>query len=927
MFPVRFYFSVVLIAIFFGIGNAAILNVPEDWESIQIAVNAAEEGDTVLVAPGQYVGGIDLNGPAITLASWILLDNNPAYIDSTIIEANMERSVLRIDGGEDQTSLIRGFTLRRGRLTYGGGVNCRPAVRPRLEDMVIRDCVATTQGGGIYLANSQFGTEAWLKRVKIINNEAEFGGAIGMLGASIYLDSCEITGNTATLNGGAIGTHRFAHIAISHTLISGNHVNSENNGATIDDDISENGSLIMDHVTMCENRTIGRYPPRDIDCDVNLFKLSNSVFWDSSSISVSPSSENSYVDYCCFWRGRNAIGVNEDFVGDNIIDQNPRFISPERGDYRLGFGSPCIDAGNPDSTRDGDGSPCDLGAFSFVNQFGWLEGRVSNRETNLPISGAEILIREGDNLKAQTTSDSAGYWQSRIHLPDGSVRLAMEARTPLYHPVYLENIDLNVDDTLWINTQLERVGLQISPPDTLVLALNPGDSLTARFFIANSDQDSIVWRGRVTSPDPIFKEPGAIEDTINAGLILEDDRLQGAVFANGSFYVAGSADNNDWNLIYRFNKWGDLDSLFHQPDISRYGMKDLAWDGELIWGTSSDSIYGFSPIDGYHTAFQPGQNPPECIVFDPTTNNLWISGITTDIVEYDREGNYSGRLVMARGIRKYGAAWFPDDPDGCFLHILQSLPVNDPVQYRILRFNPETGDTLPGMTLPTNTVFRSLEITNEFNPLGGWSYVTVVNRPWDFGSDQVVVFALEPFNSWLEISPLQGVLRPDDEIECLISLRAINALGAPFDSAQYHVDYVISIEGDAAGDMIIPIDLYIGVRPPDFAPTEDIIVPEALELKSIYPNPFNGQATIRFRTGGDAYPTRLKVYGLDGRLVENLSPAVSPPRLTTKRTADRGGSAKESAVVWNAEGLPGGVYFVRLESGGQTRTMKAVLLK
>jgi len=47
----------------------ATINVPGDQATIQGAINAANNGDTVLVAPGTYFENVNFNGKAITVTS------------------------------------------------------------------------------------------------------------------------------------------------------------------------------------------------------------------------------------------------------------------------------------------------------------------------------------------------------------------------------------------------------------------------------------------------------------------------------------------------------------------------------------------------------------------------------------------------------------------------------------------------------------------------------------------------------------------------------------------------------------------------------------------------------------------------------------------------------------------------------------------
>lgn len=89
------------------------------------------------------------------------------------------------------------------------------------------------------------------------------------------------------------------------------------------------------------------------------------------------------------------------------------------------------------------------------------------------------------------------------------------------------------------------------------------------------------------------------------------------------------------------------------------------------------------------------------------------------------------------------------------------------------------------------------------------------------------------------------------------------------------------------------------------------VVPDKVRLTS-YPNPTRGQATIEY-TLPEAEEVTLEVYDVLGRRVATLEEGSK--------------QAGRHEVRLEADGLPSGVYFGRLEAGGETRTQKITVVR
>jgi len=205
--------------------------VPQDYTTIQQGIDAAVNGNVVLVDTGTYYENINFMGKAITLASKYILDGDTNHIDSTIIDGSQPAnpdygSVVTFLTGEDTTSVLYGFTISSGSGTYfaaddkryGGGVICYYAGAKIMHNKIINNEVVQNgmAGGGGVACYSNTGTNWIILKDNFISgnscvsaNEAAFAGGFYSVSNAICHDN-EISFNTcigadnSEANGGGI---------------------------------------------------------------------------------------------------------------------------------------------------------------------------------------------------------------------------------------------------------------------------------------------------------------------------------------------------------------------------------------------------------------------------------------------------------------------------------------------------------------------------------------------------------------------------------------------------------------------------------------------------------------------------------------------------------------------------------------------------
>ena len=340
----------ILMAVFYALMPSTIvfastLQVPDQYRTIQEAIDSSRPGDTIIVAPGTYrlpPGNITINKESLTLksaggaAETIILgrENSPVIsvlegsrvvIDGfTITSVNKDPDISTIRGGgifcaPSSAPVIINNIITRNNAVFGGAIYCDRSSSPAIINNVISRNRATAFGGGIF----SYRAAPNINRNRLEKNEAADAGG----GIFCRWDTTRITNNIIWKNkaklGGGIACDRSAATIINSTITE----NKADDGGGI---YAHSGSLRMINLIIWQNED-----------DLYFKQLESASRPDHSNIG------------------------DGDFRGLNgNISADPLFADPENGDFHLQPSSPCINSGNPELIyNDHDGSRNDIGAY------------------------------------------------------------------------------------------------------------------------------------------------------------------------------------------------------------------------------------------------------------------------------------------------------------------------------------------------------------------------------------------------------------------------------------------------------------------------------------------------------------------------------------------------------------------------------------
>ncbi len=443
MFRANFFLGTILFSIAFCTAQGADIYVPDDYGTIQEAINAAVDDDVVFVRPGTYVENIDFKGKAITVTS----EKGP---DVTTIDGNQAGSTVTFRSGEGLESVLEGFTVTNGWGTdvkkhrWGGGIYCQyssPTIRnnvvsantsesgagiaaddysyPIIAGNVISEnlCAHWCGGGGIFCTRDSGGR---IVGNLILDNEVgSGGGGIALDGrGSPEIVNNMIFGNTADHGGGL-------YCGEGSPIVNGNTIygNSANRGG-------------------------------GLSCEKSPHNLCNTIIWGNTAatgdeIHLSNNTSLS-ISFSDVEGGQSPVYVGSGCTldwGAGMIDADPLFLDPAKSDFHIPFESACRSAGDrsapglPDTDFEGDPRTGlfafpDIGADEFHTHF-YVRGSVTYGSSatgviiGWPQTNPVLLISGSGVLPTPDPTPFGDFWLAppwpyRVHfnpMPDNGVRL------------------------------------------------------------------------------------------------------------------------------------------------------------------------------------------------------------------------------------------------------------------------------------------------------------------------------------------------------------------------------------------------------------------------------------------------------------------------------------------------------------------------
>ncbi|HHE38105.1 MAG TPA: T9SS type A sorting domain-containing protein [Candidatus Cloacimonetes bacterium] len=924
------YLIVVLLA-FSTMLCSMIIDVPDDYPTIQQGIDAAADTDTVLVADGIYDENINFLGKAITVASNFLIDADESHIENTIINGSTPinpdfGSVVTFMSYEDTTSVITGFTLTEGTGFYrtssntrvGGGIICDNS-SPKIISNITTNNTAD-YGGGINIYEN---CNAYLEG-NIISNNTSFinSGGVNIVYSSPTLINNIISGNSANQQGAGISAWDSSPVLINN-IISYNTAGTDISGLAI----ASGGTTTIQNCLIYGNSaggSVGGILVQDSEAEITNCVISGNsatagdgiYLFDNSTLDLTNTiitgnegeginfdgQHNVNIQYCDFHDNQNdftgnvppGLGVITGYnqygtpcdVFVNIFE-DPLFTGNIEDPFSLSFLSPCIDSGIQDTTG------LNLPPFDIIGNDRITDGRgdgfafIDMGAYEFPGYGMYIDVPE-ECQTIQAGIDAA---------VNGNTVLVAEG-------TYFENINFT-GKLITVASNFLIDGDESHIENTIINGSQPinTDYGSVVTFMSYEDTTSVLTGFTLT--EGLGNDVPGI-GTVGGGIFVDSSSpsiISNIITNNSADHIGGLHCMNDSNprIINNVitNNFGiiEIGGLAFAFDSDAYvegniirANTDL---GTLSNGAGGITLNSSSPtfinniIMDNHADDSAG-GIYMCLNSCPVFINCIISGNTTNEIGGGLKINNSN-ITMINTIMEGNEA-----VEGAGIYFDQ--PGNVDIQYCDFYNggNDFGGNVQPG--------------------LGDYSYVNQYGTPCDeffnISEDPLFVGTGDHPLSLLEYSPC-------------IDAGDATGLNLPL----YDIignDRIV----DGRGDGFVFIDMGAYEFEPDSIGVDDENIQyskEKIQLSN-YPNPFHSSTTISFSTTEHTENLEIGIYNVKGQKVKTFENLECINHVNAKSTQSL------YSITWNGKDdnnkpVQSGVYFYKLKSGEREKTKRMLIMR
>jgi hypothetical protein len=839
--------------------------VPQDYATIQAAIDACADGDTVLVSEGTYLENIRYKGKAIVVASLYLVDGDTTHIGNTIIDGSGSTdpdsgSVVYFIDGEDTTSVLCGFTIQGGYGTnkffndyniwdrLGGGVFC-DASGARLNKNYIkhnRIIAQCAEGGGLTaLGTASFVPYLILEENRFTDNYVQsdsvnmwwgYGG-----GADIWGVSARVVGNlferdtVVSIVGSAAGgmaiysnfaTRPLAEGYIQGNIFRKNILHATNQGAV-------GAGMIVQwtgEVTILEN-----------------------LFEDNEATSINSSGWAEGGGLCI--TDQDITGYGRKYVMKNRFVNNRVYSQYAWGDggglilfKTLGTfsGNEVIDNVATGAYGDGGGIWIYMSSFQLVNNI------ITRNSVNT--YGGGINVEGYPQQGTEQVIVNNTFFDNNALNNSGGLRVAYGANVVALNNIFWADT-ANTNREISGSIQVYHSLIQ----DTAYSNINNGvfcaDPLFADTLFHLSEQSPAVGRGVASlevdgtvyqAPATDFEgnpRPSAADPLVDIGASESDYEGQAYIssftLSDRFIYPETGTIHFTTDIINYHQQDIQLFSKFYNNDSSFKDSVELLDDGEHADGAAADGFYGGSyqtELEDIFTTFLVMEN------YDNESKS-----------EYNSNDKFTtiGPVILA-GYEITSVDTVPNPGDAIRLN------------FHLTNLSPTaTARDISIKLMIAETLASVSKTPVEFGDIGPGITATGLNQRYIGLSDN---FAY-----------------PQDLLPIVLEISS--------------ADYVFWYDS---------LSLVVGIT------GSPLNVPFVYSLNQNYPNPFNPVTVISYQLPVSS-EVELSIYNLLGQKVATL--------VSGKQTLGT------YNVNWDAGGFASGVYLYRLQAGDYVQTKKLILLR